>query len=431
MPNFDLNVEIRHPSVREILPEDGVIEQLATGFGFTEGPVWCGNHLLFSDIPQNRIVKLRLLREGPEVTTFRHPSGNSNGNTLDGSQRLLTCEHSARRVTRTEPDGTITVLAERYQGKRLNSPNDIVVRSDGSIYFTDPPYGLRNLTDWKELPFNGVYRLAPDGTLHLLVDDLDRPNGLAFSPDEKTLYVDDTQRRHIRAFDVNTDGSIKNGRVLIDMAIPEPGAPDGMKVDQKGNIYCTGGGGFWIIAPDGRCLAIVRPPELPANMAWGDADWRTLFLTARTSIYRIRMNVPGMPCRPPLFEEVADNIKLARQETEDHRELVQQESGECRTGYQVAAGELDDDSQQSARRNDTHRQSENSPAQPIYPPQVNRLNHRPQSRTDDGGNDDDRAHNEHEGNNIGDGLVVDKSEDGGQFLVEICRQHHADNHAQQ
>lgn len=295
MLTFKLNIEVRDQTVRQIVPEDAVVEQLASGFGFTEGPVWCGNYLLFSDIPQNRIVRLRLLREGPEVTTFRHPSGNSNGNTLDGSQRLISCEHTTRWVTRTETDGSVKILADRYRGKRLNSPNDVVVRSDGSVYFTDPPYGLRNDTDWKELACNGVYQLAPDGELHLLTDDFDRPNGLAFSPDEKVLYVDDTVRRHIRAFDVNQDGSLSNSRLLIDMALPEPGAPDGMKVDRKGTIYCTGPGGFWIIDPAGKCLAIVRPPELPANLAWGDADWKSLYMTARTSIYRLRLNIPGIP----------------------------------------------------------------------------------------------------------------------------------------
>jgi len=290
-----LNIEVRDRAVLEVLPRDVVIEQLATGFDFTEGPVWCGNHLLFSDIPQNRIVKLRLLREGPEVTTFRYPSGNSNGNTLDNSQRLLTCEHTGRRVTMTDVDGTIKVLADNYEDRRLNSPNDIVVRSDGSIYFTDPPYGLpSNGTGWKELPFNGVYRIAPDGEVQLLADDFDRPNGLAFSPDETVLYVNDTVRRHIRAFDVKPDGSITNGRLLIDMSLPEPGAPDGMKIDRKGTIYCTGPGGFWIIDPIGKCLAIIRTPELPANMAFGESDWKSLFLTARTSIYRIRLNVPGI-----------------------------------------------------------------------------------------------------------------------------------------
>ena len=296
MATMKLNIEVRDKSVFQLLPEEGTLDQIATGFGFTEGPVWCGNHLLFSDIPQNRIVKLRLLREGPEVTTYRQPSGNSNGNTLDNGQRLLTCEHTNRRVTLTEADGSIKVIADRYEGKRLNSPNDIVVRSDGSMYFTDAPYGLPNDgTGWKELPFNGVYRIATDGKLHLLVDDFDRPNGLALSPDEKILYINDTVRRHIRAFDVKPDGSIWNGRLFHDMALPEPGAPDGMKVDRKGNVYCTGPGGFWIFSPVGRCLAIIRPPELPANLAFGEADWKSLFLTARTSIFRIRLNVPGIP----------------------------------------------------------------------------------------------------------------------------------------
>ncbi len=288
-------MEVHDKAINQIVPEDTVVEELATGFGFTEGPVWCGDCLLFSDIPNNRIVRWRRLREGPEVTTFRTPSGNSNGLTLDKSRRLIACEHSTRRLTRTELDGSITVLAERYQEKRLNSPNDVVVRSDGSIYFTDPPYGLTNLTDWKELPFNGVYRLAPDGELVLLVDDFDRPNGLAFSPDESILYVNDTARRHIRSFDVSPEGSISNGRVLIEMNEPEPGAPDGMKVDQQGNIYCTGPGGFWIIEPGGKSLGRIMPPELPANFAWGDADYKTLFLTARTSLYRLRLIIPGMP----------------------------------------------------------------------------------------------------------------------------------------
>lgn len=295
MQVYNCNIEIKDKAAAQIIPEVAILETLAGGFGFTEGPVWLGNHLLFSDIPRNRIVRLRLLAEGPEVTTFRMPSGNSNGLTVDGSQRLIACEHSARRVTRTEIDGTVKVLAERYQGKRFNSPNDVVVRSDGSIFFTDPPYGLRNGTDWKELPFNGVYHIAPDGELHLLVNDFDRPNGLAFSPDEKTLYVNDTVRSHIRAFDINDDGSLKNGRLFIDMKLNEPGVPDGMKVDQLGNIYCTGPGGFWIIDHSGNCLAIIRTQELPANLAWGDADWRSLYLTARTSVYRIRLKIPGIP----------------------------------------------------------------------------------------------------------------------------------------
>jgi len=275
--------------------ESILMERVAGGFGFTEGPIWRGDHLLFSDIPRNRIVRWEMRGEGPEVTTFRSPSGNSNGLTLDKSGRLIACEHSARRVTRTETDGTVSVLAERYEGRRLNSPNDVVVRSDGTVYFTDPPYGLMNLSDWKELPFNGVYRIAPDGRLVLLADDFDRPNGLAFSPDEGLLYVNDTARRHIRAFDVSSEGDISNSRILIEMQRPEPGAPDGMKVDQSGHIYCTGPGGIWVIAPTGKGLGRIMMPESPANVAWGESDWRTLFITASTSVYRLRLPVAGVP----------------------------------------------------------------------------------------------------------------------------------------
>jgi gluconolactonase len=290
-----LKVEVHDRAARELLADDCLIEQVATGFGFTEGPVWCGNYFLFSDIPMNRIIRLDFRREGPEVTTFRTPSGNPNGSTLDNSHRLINCEHSGRRVTLTEIDGTVKVLAEHYDGGRLNSPNDVVVRSDGSIYFTDPPFGLRNGTENKEQPCNGVYRIATDGDITRLLDDFDACNGLAFSPDESILYINDTFRRHIRAFDVAADGSLSNGRIFIEMTGEEPGAPDGMKVDTMGNIYCTGPGGFWIISPEGKCLARVFPPEPPANMAWGDNDWQTLYITARTSVYRMRFLVPGIP----------------------------------------------------------------------------------------------------------------------------------------
>ena len=295
MATYELKLDIIDDGVRRIVPEGAVVEHLASGLGFIEGPIWCGDSLLFSDSPNNRILRWKALPEGPELTTFRTPSGNSNGLTLDRSGRLIACEHSTRRVTRTETDGTIAILAERHQGKRLNSPNDVVVRSDGSIYFTDPPYGLAGLTAWKELPFNGVYRLAPNGELDLLVDDFDRPNGLAFSPDEQVLYVNDTERGHIRAFDVAAEGQISNGRVLIDMAGEGWGRPDGMKVDIEGNIYCTGPGGFWIIDAAGKCLARVLPPELPANLAWGDADRKSLFLTAQTGLYRVRLKIAGTP----------------------------------------------------------------------------------------------------------------------------------------
>ncbi|MFC1983659.1 SMP-30/gluconolactonase/LRE family protein [Chloroflexota bacterium] len=286
-------VEVYDNEIWKIVPKESTLRQIATGFTFTEGPIWCGDYLIFSDIPQNRIVKLRMLSQGPEVTTFRTPSGNSNGLTLDKSGRLIACEHSLRRVTRTEIDGSISVLADRYKGHRLNSPNDVVVRSDGSIYFTDPPYGLDNFTTWKELDFNGVYRIAPDGELLLLMDDFERPNGLAFSPDEAILYVNDSVRKHIRAFDVGTDGSLSKGRVLIEMEEPEPGGPDGMKVDSQGNIYCTGPGGIWVIEPSGKRLGRIAIPELPANFAWGDADWKTLYIAARSSIYCLQLLIPG------------------------------------------------------------------------------------------------------------------------------------------
>ena len=292
---MDVQVEAYDDALWQIVPKNVMVVPVATGFGFTEGPVWCGDYLLFSDIPRNRIIRWCMRSEGPEVTTFRSPSGNSNGLTLDKSGRLIACEHSTRRVTRTEIDGSITVLAGQYGGRRLNSPNDVVVRSDGSIYFTDPPYGLKDLTAWKELPFNGVYRLAPDGELVLLMDDFDRPNGLAFSPDETVLYVDDTPRGHIRAFDVSPDGGLSKGRVFVELQAPEPGAPDGMKVDQQGNVYSTGPGGFWVIAPTGKSLGRIVLPELPANLAWGDSDWRTLYATARTSVYCLRLSVPGIP----------------------------------------------------------------------------------------------------------------------------------------
>ena len=291
---MDLNVEEFDKKIWEIVPADGIIEQLATGFTFTEGPIWRGDYLLFSDIPCNRIVRLVKLSYGPEISTLRTPSNNSNGLTLDGSGRLIACEHSGRRVTRTEADGSITVLADSYKGGRLNSPNDVVVRSDGSVFFTDPSYGLGNPPQWMETPSKGVYRIAPNGELVLLVDDFNMPNGLAFSQDESLLYVNDTVERHIRAFDVAEDGSLGSGRVFVKMDKPEPGAPDGMKVDSQGNVYCTGPGGFWVMDPSGEPLGRVMMTELPANMAWGDHDWKSLYLTARTSIYRLKLSVLGI-----------------------------------------------------------------------------------------------------------------------------------------
>jgi gluconolactonase len=276
------------------LVESSDFEQLATGFEFLEGPIWTvDGALLFSDIPANRIYRWSA---DVGVTVWREPSGNSNGLTLDREGRLIACEHGNRRVSRTERDGTIVTLAESYQGKRLNSPNDVVVKSDGSVYFTDPPYGIT--PDQQEQPSNGVYRISPDGSLALLVDDFDRPNGLAFSLDESVLYVDDSPRRHLRAFDVRPDGTLTNSRIIADMDHPQPGSPDGFKIDKQGHLYVTGATGVWVFEPDGTLLGVLVTPERPANCAWGDDDGKSLYVTARTSLYRIRMATAGLaPCQ--------------------------------------------------------------------------------------------------------------------------------------
>src|SRR5438552_15960410 len=235
--------DVHDPRLHDLVAADAPIDRVAGGLGFTEGPVWRRGALLFSDIPNKRIVRWRRLPEGPELTTFA--VGMSNGLTLDRQGRVLAAEHDGRRVTRVAEDGTRTVLAERFQGKRLNSPHDSVVKSDGSLYFTDPPYGVQpsrpgtvRPEGWwtqpipgKEQSAHGVYRLAPDGMIHLVVDDFALPNGLAFSPDESVLYIDDSARKHIRAFDVRPDGTVAGGRVLLDMVSADPGVPDGLKVD--------------------------------------------------------------------------------------------------------------------------------------------------------------------------------------------------------
>lgn len=274
----------------DILPEDSRIEKLAGGLRFTEGPVWdARGFLIFSDIPADTLYKWT---PGGTLETFRTPSGNANGHTRDRDGRLISCEHGNRRVSRTEKDGSVVTLADRYDGKRLNSPNDVVVKSDGSLYFTDPPYGIK--TEQEELGFYGVYRLTPDGKLTLLVKDFVRPNGLAFSPDEKRLYVDDSQEGHIRVFAVQDDGTLANGRVFAEMKAPgKRGVPDGMKVDVQGNVYCTGPEGVWVFAPDGTLRGKILPPEVPANVGWGDADNKTLYITAQTGLYRVRLKIAG------------------------------------------------------------------------------------------------------------------------------------------
>lgn len=296
------------PAIHQIVPPTAQIEKLAGGFGFTEGPVWLRDgSVLFSDIPNNAIHKWT---PDGNVTLFRKPSGydgtdapagafiGSNGLTLDKQGRLIICEHGNGRVTRLEKDGQLTVLAARYAGKRLNSPNDAVYKSDGALYFTDPPYGFIKEDDdpKKELKFNGIYRLA-GGKLQLLSTELTRPNGLGFSPDEKYLYVanSDPARKIWMRFEVRADGTIAGGKVFFDVtARTEDGLPDGLKLDQKGNLYGAGPGGVWIISPAGRHLGTIQPPETPANCAWGDADGKTLYITARTGLYRIKLLIPGI-----------------------------------------------------------------------------------------------------------------------------------------
>ncbi len=273
-------------------------ERLGTGFLFTEGPVWhpVGKFLIFSDMPGDHMRRWSA-REG--VTTYRKPSNMANGNAYDRQGRLLTCEHATSRVVRTEPDGRITVLASHYQGKELNSPNDIVCRRDGSIYFTDPPYGrvkFYGVERPQELPFQGVYRVGPDPEHpELLVDDFDRPNGLCFALDEQRLFINDTARKHIRVFDVTPTGGLRGGRVWAETRGDKPGAPDGMKIDARGNVYCCGPGGIHVFSPDGSLMEVIEVPEYTANFCWGDDDYRSLFITASTSLYRIRTAVPGHP----------------------------------------------------------------------------------------------------------------------------------------
>jgi gluconolactonase len=285
-------LEAKSPDFQKLFPKNVKLQRVATGFEFTEGPIWIAEekYLLFSDIPANKIYKLT---EDNQVKLFREPSYNSNGLTRDKQGRLITCEHQTRRVTRTEKDGLITVLADTFQCKKLNSPNDIIVKSDGYIYFTDPSYGIK--AGQQEQPQQGVYRIAPDGEeIILIAADFLKPNGLAFSPDEKRLYVDDSECNHLRVFDMETDGKLTNGRIFHNMKTKKAGVPDGMKIDQEGNIYCTGGGGIWVFNATGNHLGTIITPEIAANCAWGDEDWQTLYITACTSIYKIRLNIAGI-----------------------------------------------------------------------------------------------------------------------------------------
>lgn len=292
-----MTLEIRDPRLTSIIGTHVEFERIATGCLFTEGPLWHprGEYLLWSDMPGDH---LRRWSKADGVTTFRQPCNKSNGLTWDRQGRLLACEHASSQVTRTEPDGRITPLATHYDGKQLNSPNDIVCAQDGGIYFSDPPYGRAEFYGVKreqELAFQGVYRVGADARKPmLLVDDFDRPNGLCFSLDQRRLFVNDTARQHIRVFDVRDNGALAGGQVWAETKGEGKGAPDGMKLDSAGNVYCCGPGGIHVFSPEAVDLGVIQVPEYTANFAWGDRDLRTLFITASTSVYAIRTVVPGL-----------------------------------------------------------------------------------------------------------------------------------------
>ena len=293
-----MSAEIRDPRFRSVVGGTAELEQLATGFMFTEGPLWHPREkfLLFTDMPGN-IIRRWTRSEG--VTPFRQPSNMANGLTYDREGRLLACEHSTSRVTRTEADGSLTVLATHYDGKELNSPNDIVVARNGAIYFSDPIFGrveYYGVPREPELSFRGVYRIDPkNGSLRLLVDDFDQPNGLCFSLDEKRLFVNDTMRAHVRVFDVTADGGLSGGEVFATTVGDGEGGPDGMKIDSAGNLFSCGPGGVHVFDPEGVSLGVIRMPEPTANFTWGGDDFRALFITASSSLYRTKVTVPGRP----------------------------------------------------------------------------------------------------------------------------------------
>ena len=292
-----MNVEIRDPRFRTIVGDDAPLEVLGSGFWFTEGPIWhpVEKHLTFSDIPGNHI---RRWSASGGIVSFRNPSNKTNGNTYDRHGRMLSCEHATSRVTRTDLDGKITVLVTHYKDKTLNSPNDIVVKSDGRIYFTDPTYGRTadfGLLREPELDFRGVYRMDEDGGhLTLLADDFIQPNGLCFSRDERRLFVNDTERGHIRVFDVDAKGLLTGGDILAQLTGTGDGGPDGMKVDRDNNLYCCGPGGLHVLTADGHSLGVIKTPEALANFTWGGDDMQSIFLTASTSLYRVRTRTPGV-----------------------------------------------------------------------------------------------------------------------------------------
>ena len=290
-----MKLDIRDNRILTILDANSELEVVGSGFEFTEGPVWDHNDqsLIFSYMPGN---KMRKWTQSSGVESYRDPSNMANGNAYDGLGRLVSCEHATSRVTRTEKDGEIKILASHFEGKELNSPNDIIVSEKGAIYFTDPTFGrmeyygvLREC----ELEVRGVYMIGNDGQLTLLADDFDQPNGLCFSDDESKLFVNDSMKNHIRVFDINADGTLKGGSVWATLESDGEGVADGMKIDTAGNMYCCGPGGIHILDSNATSLGVIEIPEPAANFTWGESDMKSLFITASSSLFKLRVKIPG------------------------------------------------------------------------------------------------------------------------------------------
>ena len=289
-------VEVNAPAMLELVAEDAELEQIASDCTFTEGPVWTnrdGGSLLFSDMPGD--TRRRWTKAGG-VEVLAHPSNKGNGLSYDLENRLLICEHATSSLIRIEADGSRTVLASHWQGKELNSPNDVIVASDGSIIFTDPPYGRWpgfGVEREQELDFCGVFRVSPEGELSLLVDDFQKPNGLCFSPDEKTLWINDTDGGHIRRFSVGENHALSGGEVIYQMEgfSLETGIPDGQKLDANGNLWVSGPGGLHVVSGEGELLGRILTPENVGNQAWGGSDWKTLFICTSSTVHTLRTTV--------------------------------------------------------------------------------------------------------------------------------------------
>ena len=296
-------LDIKNAKLAQLIPEDGFLEPISVGYGITEGIIWNfkTQRLIFSDMSLGKVYEWNPQTKKTKV--IKTPSNISNGNFIDREGRVVSCEHATSSIVRMEHDGRyLKVLASHYEGKALNSPNDIIIDSQDRIWFTDPIYGRKSekvgITRASELGFQGVYRLDPDGSLHLASKDFDQPNGLCMEIGEKTLLVNDTPRKHIRRFQVAEDGSLSGGEVIAEIAGEGPGSPDGLKIDREGNIYCTGPGGIYLFEPSGAPLGRINTPEHVRNFCFGGEDWSTLYLAGSTTIYRLSTNTRGVDYFP-------------------------------------------------------------------------------------------------------------------------------------